>query len=112
MSYPICPESRRVLAELDHLRTEARALLAAASAGAREEWEKLESRFPSDLEIRRGQIALSKPELNEMRSKVKRFRDILATGQRGPQAADDPDGDLRVGDLGSRDHLTIGPDSN
>jgi len=84
MRYPICSESRRVLDELDHLRTEARALLDAASPGAREEWEKLESRFPSDLEIRRGHIALSKPELDEMRSKVQRFRDILATGQGGP----------------------------
>jgi hypothetical protein len=84
MKYPICPESRRVLDELDHLRTDARALLDAASPGAREEWEKLESRFPSDLEIRRGHIALSKPQLDEMRSKVQRFRDILATGQGGP----------------------------
>lgn len=112
MRYPICPESRRVLDELDHLRTEARALLAAASPDAREEWEKLESRFPSDLEIRRGQLALSKPELDEMRSKVKRFRDILATGQRGPQAGDGLDGDLRVGDPGGRAHLTAEPDSN
>lgn len=94
MRYSICPESRRILDELDHLRTEARTLLDAASPGAREEWEKLESRFPSDLEIRRGLIAISKPELHEMRSKVRRFRDILATGQRSPQVEGRFDGDL------------------
>ena len=94
MRYSICPESRRILDELDHLRTEARTLLDAASPGAREEWEKLESRFPSDLEIRRGLIAISKPELHEMRSKVRRFRDILATGPRSPQVEARFDDDL------------------
>jgi hypothetical protein len=98
MSYPICPESRRDLDELDHLRTEARVLLDSASPGAREEWEKLEGRFPSELEIRFGIIALSKPELDEMRSKVRRFRDILATGHRTPQVAGAFDRDLDDGD--------------
>jgi hypothetical protein len=98
MRYPISPESRRILDELDYLRTEARALLEAASPGAREEWEKLESRFPSDVEIRRGIIALSRPELDEMRSKVRRFRDILAaTGHRSPQVVGGFDRDLDDG---------------
>ena len=99
MRYPICPESRRILDELDYLRTEARALLDAASPGAREEWEKLESRFPSDLEIRPGIIPFSKPERDEMRSKVRRFRDILAaTGHRSPQVGGGFDRDLDDGD--------------
>jgi hypothetical protein len=98
MRYPICPESRRILDELGHLRIEARVLLDAASPEARAEWEKLESRFPSDLEIRRGIIALSKPELDEMRSKVRRFRDILATDPRSPQVGGGFDRDLDGGD--------------
>jgi hypothetical protein len=68
------------------------------SPGAREEWEKLENRFPSELEIRRGIIALSKPELDEMRSKVRRFRDILAIGHRSPQVAGAFHRDLDDGD--------------
>jgi hypothetical protein len=74
------------LEDLGHLRTAARALLDEASPGAREEWMRFEDRFPSDVEIRRGFIALSKPELEEMWSKVRPFRDILAAGRRrGPK---------------------------
>jgi hypothetical protein len=85
MKYPISPESRRLLEDLAHLRTEAGALLHEASPAARDEWWKLESRFPSEEEIRRGFTAVSKPELEEMRSKVRRFRDILMRGRQGPQ---------------------------
>jgi len=99
MSYQMSPEARRILKDVDHLRTEARALLSVASPGAREEWEKLESRFPSDLEIRRGFIALSTPELDEMRSKIRRFRDILATGCGVPPV---------VGDLAANSKLAVG----
>jgi hypothetical protein len=78
MKHPISPHGRRILEELKVLRTEARSLLDVASASARAEWEKLETRFPSDLEIRGGLIAFSSPELDEMRSKIRRFRDILS----------------------------------
>jgi hypothetical protein len=101
MTYLLCPESRRILDELDHLRAEARALLDAASPGARGEWAKLESRLPSDLEIQRGIIALSESELDEMRSKVRRFRDILAAGHRSPRVAGGFDRDLDDGDPGA-----------
>lgn len=77
MTYPICPESRRLLDELDHLRSAARALLGRASPGACEEWTKFEGRFPSGRELLRGVISLSRSELDEMRSKARRFRDIL-----------------------------------
>jgi hypothetical protein len=85
MPYPISTESRRLLEDLAQLRAEAGALLHKASPGARDEWRKLESRFPSEVEIRRGFMAISKPELEEMRSKIRRFRDILMRGRRGPQ---------------------------
>jgi hypothetical protein len=85
MAHPLSPESRRLLEDLAHLRSEARALLGEASPGARDEWQKLERRFPSEVEICRGSIEVSKPELEEMRSKLRRFRDILMRGRRGPQ---------------------------
>lgn len=86
VGYPISAETHRILEDLGHLRTAARALLDEASPGARDEWKRFEERFPSDVEIRRGFIALSKPELEEMWSKVRRFRDILAAGRRrGPK---------------------------
>lgn len=86
--YPISPEGRRILDELDHLRTAARALLDAASRAACEEWTKFESRFPSEVELRRGVIALSTSELKEMQSKVRRFRDILTTARREPNVSE------------------------
>lgn len=88
MLYPISPESRSILVELDHLRTAARALLEFASPGACDEWTKLENRFPSELELRRGMIALSTSDLREMRSKARRFRDILATSRRAAQVSE------------------------
>ena len=95
--YPMSPESLGILAELDHLRTAARALLEFASRGARDEWTKLENRFPSELELRRGIIVLSISELKEMQSKVRRFRDILATSRRAEQASEATSADPEPG---------------
>jgi hypothetical protein len=83
MEYPVSPESRSILEDLCQLRIAARALLDQASPDARDEWRKLESRFPSEVDLRRGIINLSKPELEEMRAKARRFRDILAANRRG-----------------------------
>jgi hypothetical protein len=91
MMHPLSPHGRRILEELNILRGEARSLLDVASANARAEWEKLETRFPSDLEIRGGLIAFSCPELDEMRAKVRRFRDILSGSS--PHWPSDPDSD-------------------
>jgi hypothetical protein len=88
MRYPLSLESRNILDDLGRLRTAARALLHDASLEARAEWKKLESRLPSDAEIQEGLITLSKPELDEMRAKVRRFRDIL-TSKRGSHLPDD-----------------------
>jgi hypothetical protein len=81
--YPICPESRGLLDELDHLRSAARALLGLASPAACEEWTKFERRLPSALELLRGAISLSRSELREMGSKARRFRDILEASRGG-----------------------------
>jgi len=87
MTYPISPECRRLLDELDHLRSAARALLDLASLDAYEEWTKFESRFPSALELLRGAISLSRSDLEEMRSKARRFRDILEASRSESQRA-------------------------
>ena len=102
--YPLSSETRNILGELDQLRTAARTLLEFASPGACDEWTKLENRLPSEVELRRGIIALSISELKEMHSKVLRFRDILATSRRAAQVSQasvdhDPDSDEHVGSL-------------
>jgi hypothetical protein len=84
MKHPISPDSHDILDDLDVLQAETRPLLHVASPDARVEWEKFESRFPSAGEIREGFIALSNPELHEMRAKVRRFRDILSNQPGGP----------------------------
>jgi hypothetical protein len=76
MKHPISPDSHNILDDLDVLQAETRTLLEMASLAARAEWEKLESRFPSTLEIRDGFTALSNLELHEMRANAQRFRDI------------------------------------
>jgi hypothetical protein len=84
MKYLISPDGHNILDDLDVLQGEARSLLELASLDARAEWEKLESRFPTTREIRDGFIALSNPELHEMRAKARSFRDILSKQPGGP----------------------------
>ena len=74
----ISPEIRSILLDLDDLRGAVTRLLHVASPSAREEWDKMESRLPFEDDVRGGMIPLSKSELLLMRSKVRRFRDILA----------------------------------
>jgi hypothetical protein len=71
----------RTLEVLEGLREDARDLLHLASPAAREEWLKVESRFPSPEELREGYIALSQEELDEIQAKVRRFRDILSAAR-------------------------------
>jgi hypothetical protein len=78
MKHPISPDNHNILDDLDVLRAEARPFLEVASLAARAEWEKFESRFPSTREIWDGFIALSNPELHEVRANAQRFRDILS----------------------------------
>jgi hypothetical protein len=87
MTYPISPESRQLLDELDHLRSAARALLDLASRDASDEWTKFERRFPTGPELLQGAISLSRTELEEMRSKARRFRDILEAIRCGSHGA-------------------------
>jgi hypothetical protein len=84
MRHLISPDSHSILDDLDVLQVETRSLLDMASPDARAEWEKLESRFPTSVEIRGGFIALSNPELHEIRAKVRRFRDILSNQPGAP----------------------------
>ncbi|HZK73712.1 MAG TPA: hypothetical protein VFD88_06905 [Clostridia bacterium] len=79
MKYRISPDGHNILDDLDVLQADTRPLLALASLDARAEWKQLESRFPSTAEIRDGLIALSNPELHEVRAKARRFHAILST---------------------------------
>jgi len=51
--------------------------LALASAEAQREWEAVRFRWPSEVELRKGTIALSDDDLVLMRAKVMRFVSIL-----------------------------------
>jgi hypothetical protein len=86
MRHLISSDGHNILDDLDVLQAETRSLLDVASPDARAEWENLESRFPTTVEIRGGFILLSNPELHEMRSKVRRFRDILSNQPGAPSA--------------------------
>ena len=77
--HQVSPEISTILRDLDDLCAAARRLLHVASPGAREEWEKMERRFPFEGDVQGGMIFLSKSELILMHSKVRRFRDILAS---------------------------------
>ena len=61
----------------------------------------MEIRLPSELEMRRGIIALSTSELREILAKVRRFRDILATIRRASQGSEAG----TAGDPGSGDYV-------
>jgi hypothetical protein len=84
MKYLISPDDHDILDDLDVLQAETRTLLKLASLDARAEWKKLESRFPSTREIRDGFIALSSPELHEVRATARRFHAILSKQPGGP----------------------------
>ena len=55
--------------------------MAFASAEAQGEWEAFRFRWPSQVELRKGIIALSDDELAIMRSKLKRFVSILGAAE-------------------------------
>jgi hypothetical protein len=67
-----------LVADLASLAEAAEDRLALASAEARREWEGFRFRLPSEVELRRGTLALSDDELARMRSKIKRLLSILA----------------------------------
>jgi hypothetical protein len=66
-----------LVAELASLAEAAEKRLSLASADAQMEWQAARSRWPSQVELREGVVALSDDELAVMRSKVKRFVSIL-----------------------------------
>src|SRR3954468_21474663 len=84
MRHRITEQGKRSLRALRVLREEIPSLLDVASPAAREEWGKLESRLPSSEEIDKGYIGLSEETLDEILSKVRRFRDILGAASRRP----------------------------
>lgn len=80
MRYPITPTMEGLLTEIVGLMGETRPWLGLVSPAARSEWDKLRDRFPCDDDLRRGSISLSEPEIGEMCSKFRRFREIVSTG--------------------------------
>ena len=77
MKYTVTSRTKSLVAELSSLAEAAEDRLALASAEAQREWKAVRFRWPSEVELRKGIIALSDDELVLMRTKVMRFVSIL-----------------------------------
>lgn len=77
MRYTVTSRTKSLVAELSMLAEAAEDRLALASAEAQREWEAVRFLWPSEVELRRGTIALSDDDLVLMRAKVMRFVSIL-----------------------------------
>ena len=77
MRYTVTSRTKSLVAELSMLAEAAEDRLALASAEAQREWEAVRFRWPSEVELRKGTIALSDDDLVLMRAKVMRFVSIL-----------------------------------
>jgi hypothetical protein len=83
MMYVVTARSERLLQDLLGLAKELdAAVLARASAPARDEWSELLLRLPTEADLRRGVVALAEDELGRLLGKALRFRQIL----RAPEA--------------------------
>jgi hypothetical protein len=81
MRYKVTARTESLVAELATLAEVAEDRLAFASAEAQREWEAFRFRWPSQVELRKGIIALSDDEVAIMRSKAKRFVSILGAAE-------------------------------
>ena len=77
MRHKITSKTVSLIAEMVQLGESVEAHLWVASPAARDEWRSQRLRWPSEIELRQGSIALSDDELEVMRAKVKRFNEIL-----------------------------------
>jgi len=77
MRYTVTSRTKSLVAELSMLAEAAEDRLALASAEAQREWQAVRFRWPSEVELRKGTIALSDDDLVLMRAKVMRFVSIL-----------------------------------
>lgn len=88
MNHTLTPETARILDEFAFLARNIETRITAASPSARDEWEELLLRLPSETELRLGATLLSENQLAVMLSKAKRFFDILgllqARAERAP----------------------------
>jgi hypothetical protein len=84
MRYKLTEGTQNRLRDLLNLIRETRPCLAVASPSVRDEWDRIRGRFPSDDDVRQGYTSLSELELEEMRSKIQRFR-----AEARPSAVDD-----------------------
>lgn len=79
MRYKLTEGTQNRLRDLLNLIRETRPCLAAASPSVRAEWDRIRGRFPSDDDARQGYTSLSELELEEIRSKIQRFRPQACT---------------------------------
>jgi len=77
MSHQVTEQMKVLVAELHDLRELIVGHLMLASSAARKEWDRLCARIPRRDELDSGFVSLCQGELEEMRSKLSRFAQIL-----------------------------------
>jgi hypothetical protein len=71
------PRTEPLVRELRRLAAALAPDLPFASPAARDEWRRVQATWPSDLELRRGDVPLSDDALKELVAKARRFAAIL-----------------------------------
>ena len=74
MRYKLDEGTQTRVRDLLRLIGETRPCLATAPAAVRAEWDRIRGRFPSEDDARQGYTSLSQFEIEELRSRVQRFR--------------------------------------
>jgi len=74
MRYKLTEGTQNRFQDLVRLIRETRHFLGAATPAMRAEWDTIRGRFPSEDDARQGYTSLSELEIEELRSKIVRFR--------------------------------------
>jgi hypothetical protein len=77
MRHQVTEPMKVLVEELHDLRQLIEARLTLASSAARDEWDRLCTRIPRRDELDSGFVPLCEAELDEMKSKISRFAQIL-----------------------------------
>jgi hypothetical protein len=77
MPYQVTERTCEILQDLHRLAAEQGRYLHLASSSAQLEWKEFQLRWPSEIELAQGTIALSEEHLEAITAKVRRFGEIL-----------------------------------
>jgi len=78
MRHKVTKRTEALVEELQSLLAETQSWLRLASAAAQGEWHGLKSRAPTRADLSQGFLTIPEQELEEMCSKLKRFRTVVS----------------------------------